>query len=186
MKNSYKKTELIHNNKKKNLTLILIIILFLGISSQAIMFYSEKMTSKDLIYESVGWSEYCEGDIYSPEDKEIFCKACLNGTGTCNWPLDMNISVEKLKRTLKTNGEMHCFFKIDNINYYTEKGSYYGVTETPLFTWQVLDASRPHTVEFCCGIDRESIMNTLFHLEKNIEQGCILTSVPSRCTNETI
>jgi hypothetical protein len=181
MSDAHKKINLFYTKRKKLLIGILIAIILLGISSQLIMFYSEKINSEDLIYESVGWSEYCEGDIYSPEDKEIFCKACLNGTGTCDWPLDINISIGKIKRTLKTNGEIHCFFKINNINYYTEKGSYYGVTETSLFTWQVLDALKPYTVEFCCGIDRESIITTIFHLEKNIEQGCITTSVQPRC-----
>jgi hypothetical protein len=181
MKNIDKKTNLVQTKKKNILTLILVIIVFLGILSQVIIFYSEKITSKDLKYESVRWSEYCDGRTYSSEEKEIFCERCFNGTGKCDWPLDMNITIEKVKRTLKTNGEVHCFFKIDDINYYTEKGSYYGITEPSLFTWQLLDASKNHAVEFCCGIQRDSIMTIIFHSEKNIEQGCIITSVLPRC-----
>ena len=186
MNKKYEKINLFYTKKKNLLIIILTIIILLGISSQFIIFYSEKMTSKDLIYKSAGWTESCEGTVYNSTDKEIFCKACLEKTGKCDWPVDMNISIGKVKMTLKTNGEIHCFFKIDNINYYTEKGSYYGITETSLFTWQVLDASKPHTIEFCCGIDRQSAITTIFHLEKNIEQGCIITSVPVRCSNETI
>jgi len=186
MKRTYKKANLFNSKRKNLLTLILIILIFLGIGSQFIIFYSERMTSEDLKYESVGWSENCDGTVYSASDKEIFCKGCFEGTKTCNWPLDMNINIGKVKKTLNTQGEIHCFFKIDNINYYTEKGSFYGITETQLFTWQLLDASKNHTVEFCCGIDRESIIKTLFHLEKDIEQGCITTPVPPRCSNETI
>jgi hypothetical protein len=181
-----KKINLIYTKRKNLFTLILIIIIFLGIASQLVLFYSEKMTSGDLKYDFVQWSEYCDGRIYSPEEKHDFCTACFNKSGKCEWPLDMNISISKIKRTLNTDGEVHCFFKIDNINHYTEKGSFYGITETPLFTWQLLDASKSHTIEFCCGIDRESVIATLFHLEKNIEQGCIITSVPPRCLNETI
>lgn len=181
MKNINKKIDLSYIKKKNTFTLILIIIIFLGILSQVIIFYSEKITSEDLEYESAQWSEYCDGKIYSQEEKEVFCKECFNGTGKCDWPLDMNINIEKVKRTLKTNGEIHCFFKIDNINYYTEKGSYYGITESPLFTWQLLDASKSHIIEFCCGIQRDSIMTMIFHSEKTIEQGCIITSVSKRC-----
>ncbi|MGY4884710.1 MAG: hypothetical protein ACP5NZ_03995 [Nanobdellota archaeon] len=173
-------------NWKKILTISIIIIILLGIITQLIIFYSEKITSEDLKYEFVQWSEYCDGRVYSQEEKETFCNACFNKNGKCEWPLDMNISIGKLKRTLNTNGEIHCFFKIDNINYYTEKGSYYGITETPLFTWQLLDSTKSHTIEFCCGIDRQSVITTLFHLEKNIEQGCITSSIQPRCINETI
>lgn len=172
--------------KRKFLKWTVILIVLLGILSQLFIFYYEKINSKDLSYESIEWSEYCDGDIYSTESKSIFCQGCINGTSTCNWPLDMNISVGKVKRTLKTKGEIHCFFKIDNINYYTEKGSYYGITEDTFFTWQLLDASKSHIVEFCCGIERESIMNLIFHIEKEIEQGCITASVQPRCQNETI
>jgi hypothetical protein len=181
MKNSDNKTNLVNSKKKNAPTLILIIIICLGILSQVIIFYAEKITSEDLKYESTKWSEYCDGRIYSSEEKEIFCEGCFNGTGKCDWPLDINITIGKVKRTLKTNGEVHCFFKIDNINYYTEKGSYYGVTEPSLFTWQLLDASKEHAVEFCCGIQRDSIITVLFHSEKDIEQGCVVTSVPPRC-----
>jgi hypothetical protein len=186
MNKTYKKTNLFYTKRKNVLVTILIIIIFLGVSSQLIIFYSEKITSKDLSYNSVGWTESCAGTIYNSTDKEIFCKGCIEKTEKCDWPLDMNINIGKVKRTLKTNGEIHCFFKIDDINYYTEKGSYYGITETSLFTWQLLDASKSHKVEFCCGIDRQSVITTIFHLEKNIEQGCIITSVPPRCSNETI
>lgn len=186
MNKENKKINSFNIKRKKFLTLFIATLIILGIFSQFILFYSEKIYPKDLTYNSVGWSEYCEGDIYSPENKQIFCQACIEKTGKCDWPLDMNISIGKVKRTINTNGEVHCFFKIDNINYYTEKGSYYGVTETPLFTWQLLDASVNHKIEFCCGIDRESVVTTIFHLEKNIEQGCIITSVQPRCQNETI
>jgi len=186
MNKAHKKINLFFAKRKNLLKLVLIIILFLGIVSQAIIFYTEKITSEDLKYDSVLWSEYCDGKIYSLEEKQQFCGACLDKTDTCDWPLDINISIGKVKRTLNTNGEVHCFFKIDGINYYTEKGSYYGISETPLFTWHVIDSSKQHTIEFCCGIERESIMTTIFHLEKNIEQGCITTSVQPRCTNETI
>lgn len=182
----HKKQISFFKERKNLITILVVAIIFLGILSQAIIFYVEKITSGDLKYVSVSWSEYCDGKIYTLEEKQAFCNACLDGTETCDWPLDINVSVGKVERTLKTNGEIHCFLKIDEVNYYREKGSYYGVTEPSLFTWQVIDASKPHNIQFCCGIERESLMNTIFHLEKSIEQGCIATSIPPRCNDGTI
>jgi hypothetical protein len=137
-------------------------------------------------FEFLRWTETCNNKVYNPEDMKAFCNTCFEqGGAKCNWPLDMNITVSKVERTVRTGAEMHCFSIIDGINYYTEKGSYYGLTNDSLFTWNVIDSTKSHTVEFCCGIQRQSPIATFFNIEKKWPEACINQSVGPRCIPET-
>ncbi len=177
MKNKLKK---FYGQNKKKLLIILIVFLAGCLIFQIHLFYNEKITEKDLVLNYVGWSEYCEGDNYTEEEKQDFCNQCLK-SGNCTWPLDLNFTIGKVKRTINSNGEIHCYLVVDSINYYTEKGSYFGITEESLFTWSLEDASKKHEVEFCCGITRKTLFD-IFGLEKKWPQACVKKNVEPRCS----
>ena len=170
--------------RKHKIKLIIALIVFIAIclAAQLYLFFNEKLDENDLKFESIVWSEFCDGKIYTPEEKEEFCQKCLEQGGEeCLWPLDMNIEIKKVEGTRRTGGEVHCYIIIDDVNYYKEKGSYYGVVNKSLFTWQKLDASKPHTIEFCCGIERETAVTNILMLEKKWPQACVKEEVQPRC-----
>ncbi|HJX05482.1 MAG TPA: hypothetical protein VJ461_02135 [Candidatus Nanoarchaeia archaeon] len=172
----------LYQRHKAKLIIALVIIIIASISFELYMFFNEKIKEGDLGFELFGWSESCEGTNYTLEDKEAFCQNCSeNGGEACLWPLDMMISIGKVDVTRATGGEVHCYLVIDGVNYYREKGSYYGITNSSLFTWQKLDARASHDIEFCCGIERESALTNLLSLRKKWPQACIERAVMPRC-----
>lgn len=177
------KIKIFYRKHKKKLIGFLVIFILFCLLLHFYLFFNEKLNEDDLQFESLEWSESCEGKNYTAKEKEGFCQKCLVAGGKeCDWPLDMNISIEKVERTIKTGGEIHCYIIVDNVNYYTEKGSYYGITENLFFTWQLLDASKPHIVEFCCGIERANPLSNFLRLEKKWPQACIREEIKERCT----
>jgi len=152
---------------------------------QLFLFYNESMKEKDIRFDSMGWTEVCAGKIYTITDKNEFCNNCYHNTSfKCEFPVDMNIYVDKVRGVVSTGGEVHCFFIIDGINYLTENGRYFGLTNDSLFTWQVLRADTNHTIELCCGIDRSSALTTILGLEKDMQQACISRQIDKRCGDE--
>jgi len=165
----------------------LILVIIISISLQLYVFLNESIMQDDMHFDYMGWTQTCNNKVYNPEDMLAFCNTCFEqGGAKCNWPLDMNITVAKVERTLRTGGEVHCFNIIDGVNYYTEKGSYYGLTNSSLFTWQVIDSTKPHTVEFCCGIQRENPIATFIGIEKKWPQACIKQDIEPRCIPKTV
>ena len=176
--------DIIRYYEKHKIRLILGLILFIAValSLQLYIFFNEKISEDDMYFDRFGWTETCDDRVYDPQERIDFCNTCLElGGDECDWPLDMNIIVSKVERTVNTGGEMHCFSIIDGVNYYTEKGSYYGLTNNTLFTWQVLDSTMPHTVEFCCGIQRETPIANLPGIEKKWPQACIIKEIGPWC-----
>ena len=163
------------------LIIFLITFIIINLLFQVYLFYSEVLTTEDIKFEFLHWSEYCDGRFYSLEEKIEFCDLCNAGEDTCDWPLDMNITIEKADITSKTGGEVHCFVIIDGINYYHEKGKYYGITNSSFFTWEVLDATINHEVQFCCGIERETALTKIIQIEKKWPQACVSQEVKPRC-----
>jgi hypothetical protein len=169
--------------KKNKIELIALLFLLMGlcILLELYLFYNEKLNEKDLNFIFLQWSEYCDGKNYTLQEKTDFCNKCFNETNDCKWPLDMNFTINKVKRTRLTGGEVHCFLIIDDIDYYKKKGSFYGLTEESLFTWEKLDASKSHKVKFCCGIQRQSWLTDIFMMEKPLDQACVEKKVTPRC-----
>jgi hypothetical protein len=160
----------------------LIAIILISFALQLFIFFHESLHTEDLRFDYVQWSESCAGKIYTIDEKNDFCGRCYNDSQfECKWPLDMQIWIGKVQRTLKTGGEIHCNFIIDSVNYYTEKGRYFGITNDSLFTWEVLQANKPHHVEFCCGIQRDSMLTNLLMMEKKYPEVCITKDIPERC-----
>lgn len=167
------------------LIIVLIIFIMLALSLQLYIFFNEEISQDDMYFESLMWTETCDDRVYDPQEKVAFCNTCFEQGGEkCNWPLDMNIIVQNFERTINTGGEVHCFSIIDGVNYYTEKGSYYGLTNSTLFTWQVIDSTKPHTVEFCCGIQRETPITNFLGIEKKWPQACVIKDIEPRCIPE--
>jgi hypothetical protein len=170
-----------YKKNKIELIALFFLFIFLCISIELYLFYNEKITKKDLNFIFLQWSEYCDGKNYTLQEKTDFCNKCFNETNDCKWPLDMNFTINKVKRTIMTGGEIHCYLIVDTVNYYTNKGSFYGITESALFTWEKLDASKAHEVGFCCGIQRQSWLTNIFMLEKPLDQACVKKEVTPRC-----
>jgi hypothetical protein len=171
--------------EKHKTLLIVVLILFIAIALffQLYMFFEEKINEKDMRFDYFGWTESCDGTVYTIDDHNTFCQKCYDeGGAECNWPLDMNITVTKVEQTINTGGEVHCYTILDGVNLYFEKGSYYGLENNSLFTWEVVDATKPHSVNFCCGVQRDSPIATLLGFEKKWPQSCITNSVPAKCT----
>ncbi len=163
----------------------LIVIIILAIALQLYIFFNEKIYEEDMKFEYASWTETCDGTVYTQEDNETFCKTCFEkGGDECNWPFDMNITITKVDQVVKTGGEIHCYTILDGVNKYVESGSYYGLENSSLFTWEVIDSTKNHTIEFCCGIQRESPIATLLNLEKKWPQACIKTAAKPKCINE--
>jgi len=175
-----------HYLKHQVLFFVIILgIVVLGFAIQLYLFYHERMYESDISLDAINWTDECTGKIYTIQEKNDFCNQCYNNKSfSCKWPLDMNLTIDRVRTVISTGGEVHCYFIIDNINYYTEKGSFYGLTDPKLFTWQVLLADVDHDIKFCCGIDRQSTVATIFSLQKNIEQACISRHVIKRCGPE--
>lgn len=169
-----------YKKNKKKIIAALVAFIIICIILQIGIFYLEKLTEKDLKFNFLQWSESCDGKNYTLKEKEDFCRNCSRG-GNCLWPLDMNFTIGKVKRTFMTGGEIHCYIIVDDINYYYEKGSYYGITEEELFTWVLEDASKPHKVEFCCGIERLTLLD-MFGMEKKWPQTCVEKEIKARCS----
>lgn len=170
--------------KQKKLMIILAIIVVVGgLLSQLLFLMTEKLTEKDFSFLSVQWTESCDGTNYTEQDRIEFCSNCSSG-GECLWPLDMLIEIERIDSIRRTGAEVHCYLAADGVNYYTEQGRYYGIENRTFFTWQQLDASRPHEVEFCCGIQRETFLSKLIGIEQKWPQACISSEVEARCKNE--
>jgi hypothetical protein len=176
--------------KKHKVKLIILLIAFVVIMLvvQLLLFFNENIEEKDMAFESISWSEACDGTVYTPEQKADFCQKCLAAKGkaedageACLWPLDMYLHIGKVEVTKSTGGEVHCYIIIDGVNYYTEKGRYFGLDNSSLFNWERLDASKSHKVEFCCGINRESALTTILNLEKQWPQACVTEEVGPRC-----
>jgi hypothetical protein len=181
-KDKFEKLKEFYEKNKIELIILLILFIFLCICFELFLFYNEKIEKKDLKFIFLQWSEYCDGKNYTLQEKTDFCNLCFKDGGkNCDWPLDMNFTIDKVKKTISTKGEVHCFLIVDGINYYKEKGSFYGLTEQDLFTWEKLDASKSHKIEFCCGIQRESLITNMFRLEKELNQACIEKSAEPRC-----
>lgn len=172
----------LYERYKNKAVIIGLIIIGLSLIAQVVISVQEKMKEEHLSIPNLEWSEKCDGKTYTEQEKQDFCNACLNRTGTCDWPLDMIIRVENAETIIKTGGEVHCYQEIDGINYYQEKGRYYGITEKELFTWEVIDASKPHEVTFCCWIERKNIA-TLFSIEQNMPIACTTRNTTPRCTS---
>lgn len=171
-----------YKTHKIKLIIALVVFILICLAAQLFIFYNERMVEGDLSFDYVMWSDICAGKIYTIEEKEGFCNNCSNDPSfNCQWPIDMQIRISKVETTIKTGGEIHCYLIIDGVNYYTEKGRYFGITNSSLFSWEVLPADKPHKVEFCCGIARESVLTTLFGMEKKWPQTCIEESVSKRC-----
>lgn len=175
-----KKINQIYKGNKKIIASIIVMVILLLFLSEIFLFY-EKINSEDINFDEIIWALGCDGRDYTIEEMNLFCGECLNGSGKCGWPLDMNISINKLKRVIRTGGSVHCYFIFDGINEYYELGRYYGITESPFFTWQVLYADKNHEVELCCGIERNTFLYSLFGLEKKWPQSCIKKNVEKKC-----
>ena len=174
-----------YEKHKAKVIITIIFIVLIGLAIQLYLYYYESMHDYDIRMDSIEWSETCAGKIYTVEEKSEFCSRCYNDPGfECRWPLDMNIFISRVDSVRATAGEVHCFFIIDNINYYTEKGSFYGLENNSLFTWQLLLANADHDVQFCCGINRESALATIFGLDKDLKQACISRHIIKRCGPE--
>jgi hypothetical protein len=170
-----------YNRHKRMIILGVALFIIISISADILLFINEKLSKGSVVLESIGWSEYCDGRTYTLQEKNDFCVNCTIGTGKCLWPLDFKLKVNDVGAIRATGAEVHCLMIIDNTNYYAEKGSYYGLTNESLFTWQLLNASQGHTAEFCCGIDRDTFISKLFNLKKSWEQDCVQKKVESRC-----
>lgn len=167
------------------LIISLIIFIIAALTLQLYIFFAEKINEEDMKFEFASWTETCDGTEYTFEDNATFCSSCFEQGGKeCNWPFDMNITVSKVEKAIKTGGEVHCYTILDNVNLYTEYGSYYGLDNNSLFTWEVIDSRKGHVVEFCCGIQRESPIATLINLEKKWPQACIKAEVGPKCIPE--
>jgi len=168
-----------YKENKKTIIIVLAVFVIICIALQVCIFYLEKLTEKDLQFNYLQWSESCDGKNYTLKEKREFCNNCSRG-GNCLWPLDMDFTIGKVKRTRMTGGEIHCYMVVDDVNYYSEKGSYYGITEENLFTWVLEDASEPHKIEFCCGIERLTLLD-IVGIEKKWPQACVGKEIKARC-----
>ena len=147
---------------------------------QYIYYSKEKLTAEDVIFSTLAWSEWCDGKVYTQEERDTFCAGCrINGT--CSWPLDMTFTFPTIHRIINTGGELHCHQIIDGTNYYNEHGRYYGITNTSLFTWEVLNAAAHHTITLCCNIERTNILSTVFHAEGMNPQHCVTKEIIEFC-----
>jgi len=161
----------------KKLLYILIGVAIISLVAQFFLFKDENMTEENIDIEYIQWSEYCDGKIYTENEKTDFCNNCTD----CDWPLDMMIHFDQADYVRKTGGEIHCYFVIDGINYYHEKGRYFGIENQSFFTWEKLNAKEGHNIELCCGIERETVLSKLFGIEKKWPQACKSGEVGPRC-----
>ena len=152
----------------------------MGVLSEVYLFF-EKIKERDMDFDKILWSDSCDGMEYTQEELDFFCESCLNGSEKCNWPLDIYLSINKLERIRKRGDSVHCYFIMDGVNEYHVGGKYYGVTESPFFTWYVLDARENHEIQFCCGIERNTFLYSLLGVEKKWPQSCIQKEVNKKC-----
>ena len=169
--------------KHKTLLIIILVgVIVAGLGIQLLLFFTEKVIEEDIMFERLEWSMACEGETFTQADVDKFCTACLENGEECDWPLDMYFNINKIGRTRNTGGEMHCYLIIDDINYYTEKGSFFGVINKSFFTWQVLDTREAHTVELCCGIERQTAITNILGIYKSWPQACVQSRIEAWCT----
>jgi hypothetical protein len=154
--------------------------LLLLILIQLLIYYTESFEKEDISFISAEWSEKCEGKNYTAQEKKEFCDNCSHGS-ECLWPLDMNMSINGAERIFNSGGETHCYFVIDNINYYKDNGKFFGIVEDVFFTWEILNASSQHHVEICCAIEREMLLSKLLSLNKKWKITCNEINVQPRC-----
>jgi hypothetical protein len=172
-------TQIIIKHKLKFI-IALIILITTGFLIQLYLFYNADLEENAIYTNFIQWSEYCDGKVYTAQEKADFCQSCFNKSGKCEWPLDMNFTISSVDKIISSGAEIHCYLTIDNISLYKEKGSYFGITSKELFTWELLDATQPHEVEFCCESQAENIFS-LLGLKTNSPQICTKKSVGSRC-----
>lgn len=46
---------------------------------------------------------------------------------------------------------LHCIMKVDGLDSFEQRGSYYTIDRPRFTTWLDLDATRSHSIELCCG-----------------------------------
>ena len=171
-----------YEKHKVKLIITLVAFVILSLALQLYLLHREKLNEEDIIFKDLSWSKFCDEQVYTEQDRIDFCNNCSDeGGDACVWPLDMTIVIERVDNIIRTGGEVHCYLVINGVNYYYEKGKYYGVFNQTLFTWDLLDASRGHHVEVCCGIERYSPIATLVGLEKKWPQACVEKEVEPRC-----
>lgn len=160
---------------------LLAVVLALGL--QVFFYLNESIESEDMVLQYHTWTEECEGENYTAEDKVFFCQECYNGSREeCVWPLDMNITFNGLEDIRASKAEIHCLFIVDGINKMDEKGEYFGIEENPFFTWQMLDPRESHEIVMCCGIERQIFISALLGISKKWPQACINFTADPYCT----
>ena len=156
--------------------------IILSVSLQLYLFYKETLYEEDIVFADLSWSEFCDGTAYNEEDRITFCQECEEQGGkACEWPLDMTILIDRVPDIIRTGGEVHCYLVINDINYYHDRGKYYGVINETLFTWEVLDATKKYNVEVCCGIERQTGVVAIFRVTKKWPQACVYKEALPRC-----